>query len=90
MSYTRSTSAAAMDPTTMVRHVVGSERNRLAVSMQTLQIPGDRFLDVVDHFATRIPLRNATRKRRNFSDVNAVFVLLNEDTILHSTHLRKS
>ena len=61
--------------------------NRLTMRLQTLQIPGDRFLDIVNGFGTRFPLRNATRKRRSFGDVNAVFILLNKDTILHGTNL---
>lgn len=64
--------------------------NRFTMSAQTLQIPGDRFLDIVDHFVARFPLRNATRKRRNFGDENAIFVLLNEDTISHCKYLPKS
>ena len=60
------------------------------MSVQTLRIPGNCFLDIVDCFGTRFPLRNATRERRDFGDVNAVFILLDKDTISHSTDLPES
>ena len=60
------------------------------MSFQTLQIPGDRFLDIVDGFGTGYPLRNATRECRDFGDVDAVFILIDKDTVSHSTDLTES
>lgn len=62
----------------------------LTMGLQTFQVTGDRFFDIVDRFAATLPLRNAARKRRDFGDVDAIFILLNEDAISHSTYLPKS
>jgi len=58
-------------------------RDRLIMGLQAIQIPLDRFLDVVDRFRAGFPLGKTTGKRWDFGDIHAVFILPNQNSILH-------
>jgi len=51
--------------------------------LQTLEVSFERFLDVEERFAAGLPLGDAARQPRHLCDEHTVFVLLDQDSILH-------
>lgn len=62
-------------------------RDRFTVCLQALQIPSDCFFNIFKHFAAGFSLGNTAWKRRDFRNVNAVFILLDQDAKSHSSFL---
>ena len=56
-----------------------NERERPDFLMLCLKADLDRFLDALEDFQNRFSLRGAAPDVRNFRDVDAIFVLLDED-----------
>jgi hypothetical protein len=61
--------------------------NRLTVFVQAVEVSLDGVLNILYRFVSGLALRNASRQHRTFRHEDAVFVMLNEHSELHSVSI---